>query len=179
MTDTVPTTRGPRLALPSFVPDIIARADRPFATILVAWLLCGLGAYAIVFVMDYVAPRVDTPNFDFYVGKGMFTVMMIAVITPLLETLILGAVCWILSRFLSIVPTIVFGSLIAALFHSLNTPIWGLVIWWPFLIFSTLLMVWKERSLLLGILIPTIVHGLHNLPVTLQLAYPDLIKLPV
>lgn len=170
----LPAAQGPRLALPAFVPDFLARPDRPLLVIFLSWLLCAIGAYAIVAVVSVVAPRVATPDFSFYVGKGAFTVLMIAIITPLIETLILAAICLILNLFLPALHTIILGSLIAAIFHSLQAPIWGFVIWWPFLIFSTLFLVWKQRSFALAILMPTIVHGLHNLPVTLKLAYPGL-----
>jgi len=43
------------------------------------------------------------------------------------------------------------------------------VIWWPFLIFSTLFVAWRERSLWLAFGMPMIVHGLQNLPPTLLL----------
>jgi hypothetical protein len=52
--------------------------------------------------------------------------------------------------------------------HSMAAPIWGLVIWWPFLIFSTLFVTWRERSLWLAFGIPMCVHALQNLiPATL------------
>ena len=47
--------------------------------------------------------------------------------------------------------------------HSSAAPIWGLIIWWPFLIFSTLFVVWRSRSLAAAFAVPAAVHALHNL----------------
>jgi hypothetical protein len=55
--------------------------------------------------------------------------------------------------------------------HSLVAPIWGLVIWWPFLIFSTLFVTWRSRSLALAFAIPMCVHALQNLIPALLVAY--------
>ena len=47
--------------------------------------------------------------------------------------------------------------------HSLAAPAWGLVIWWPFLIFSTLYVTWRQHSLIAGLAMPAAVHGLQNI----------------
>jgi hypothetical protein len=54
--------------------------------------------------------------------------------------------------------------------HSLAAPSWGLIIWWPFLVFSTLFVAWRGRSLALAFLIPMTVHALQNLPPALLIA---------
>ena len=55
--------------------------------------------------------------------------------------------------------------------HSAVTPMWGLVIWWPFLIFSTLFVAWRQRSLTLAFLIATLAHALQNLLPALLVAF--------
>ena len=60
-----------------------------------------------------------------------------------------------------------------AVFHSLEVPIWGLVVWWPFLVFSTLFVTWQRRSLFAAFLMPAIVHALNNLLPALSVAYPE------
>jgi len=55
--------------------------------------------------------------------------------------------------------------------HSSVAPIWGLVIWWPFLVFSTLFVTWRQRSLGLAFAIPMVVHALQNLLPSLLVAY--------
>jgi hypothetical protein len=46
--------------------------------------------------------------------------------------------------------------------HSLAAPAWGLVIWWPFLVFSTLYLSWRRRSVLAGLGIVATTHALQN-----------------
>jgi hypothetical protein len=46
--------------------------------------------------------------------------------------------------------------------HSLAAPLWGLIVWWPFLIFSIALLTWRERGLLPAIAVVTTIHGLQN-----------------
>jgi hypothetical protein len=55
--------------------------------------------------------------------------------------------------------------------HSSVAPIWGLVIWWPFLVFSTLFVTWRNRSLTLAFVIPMCVHALQNLLPAMLVAY--------
>jgi hypothetical protein len=55
--------------------------------------------------------------------------------------------------------------------HSLQAPAWGLVIWWPFLIFSTVFLVWRERSLLGAFALVSLLHALHNLLPALRLVF--------
>jgi hypothetical protein len=41
--------------------------------------------------------------------------------------------------------------------------LWGLVVWWPFLILSAIFLVWRsERGLGTAILMTTAVHALQN-----------------
>ena len=47
--------------------------------------------------------------------------------------------------------------------HSTAAPGWGLVIWWPFVIFSTLFLTWRKRSTLAAIGMATAAHAAHNL----------------
>jgi hypothetical protein len=44
------------------------------------------------------------------------------------------------------------------------------VIWWPFLVFSTLFVTWRDRSLWLAFALPMCVHALQNLPPALLIA---------
>jgi hypothetical protein len=82
---------------------------------------------------------------------------------PVVETLIMGAVLLFLLLFLSPTAAIILSAIGWGIAHSLVAPMWGLVIWWPFLIFSTLFVAWRSRSLALAFAIPALVHALQNL----------------
>lgn len=154
------------------LPRPIREARRPALALAISWMLTFGGAMLIATLLSYVVPASKQPDFSPYLGKGMFTVIIVAVITPLLETLIMAAFCALLLRFVRPTWAIFISALAWGLMHSSQAPIWGLVIFWPFLIFSTLFVVWKQRSLAWGIMMPFLAHFLHNLLPTIAMAYP-------
>jgi membrane protease YdiL (CAAX protease family) len=88
---------------------------------------------------------------------------LLVVFAPIVETLIMGAVLLLLERLFGFLPALLLSAIAWGLAHSLQAPAWGLVIWWPFLIFSLTFLVWRRRSLLLAFAMPAAVHGLQNL----------------
>ena len=88
---------------------------------------------------------------------------LLVVFAPVVETLIMGSVLLILERLFGFVHAVFLSALGWGIAHSLQAAAWGLVIWWPFLIFSTVFLVWKRRSLLAAFAVPMLVHGLQNL----------------
>jgi hypothetical protein len=92
------------------------------------------------------------------------------VFAPAVETLIMGAVLLILLLFLPRPAAIIVSAAGWGVAHSLVAPIWGVVIWWPFLVFSTLFVAWRRRSLMLAFLLPMCVHALQNLLPALTIA---------
>jgi hypothetical protein len=88
--------------------------------------------------------------------------VLLALFSPILETLIMAGVLSILLRVISPTAAILASAVGWGIAHSLAAPSWGLVIWWPFLVFSTLFTVWRDRSLWLALAIPAAVHMLQN-----------------
>jgi membrane protease YdiL (CAAX protease family) len=108
--------------------------------------------------------------------SGATALFLLVVFAPVVETLIMGGVLLILLRLFSPAVAVILSSLGWGIAHSMGAPTWGLVIWWPFLIFSTLFVTWRSRGLLAAFAVPAIAHGLHNLPSAFLVAYhPDLI----
>lgn len=144
-----------------------------------AWLvlpLCALltlgGAALIAYLLAAILPPQVPPDFSLFFGKGLLAVFALAIATPFVETLILAVSCSVLLRFVRPELAIFISSLGWAIAHSYQTPVWGLVIFWPFMIFSTLYVVWKQRSLMLGILMPFAAHFLHNLYPSISIGFP-------
>lgn len=106
----------------------------------------------------------------------MLTVVSLSILSPLVETLILAGTTSLLLRWMAPKSAVLLSSFGWALAHSYQAPIWGLVIWWPFIIFTTLYVVWKQRSLAWGLLMPFAVHALQNLLPAIAIGYPDLIS---
>ena len=155
-----------------FLPAPLREPRRAWLVLPLCFVLTFFGAAAIAYLLNAVLPKMDPPDFSAFVGKGYLTVFAVAVATPLVETLILAGTCSILLRFVSPGRAIFISAFGWAIAHSYQAPIWGLVIFWPFIIFSTLYVVWKQRSLGLGILMPFAAHFLHNLLPSISIGFP-------
>jgi hypothetical protein len=129
------------------------------AAILVGWPLALLPSLALSVVVNALLPQVAGPSFN---AKGPAVFALLVVVSPVLETLIMAGVLSVLLRLVSPTRAILASSVGWGIAHSLAAPSWGLVIWWPFLDFSTLFTVWRDRSLWLALAIPAAVHMLQN-----------------
>jgi hypothetical protein len=158
-----------------FLPAPLREPRRAWLVLPLCLVLTLAGAAAIASVLNLLLPKLDQPDFSAFVGKRFLAVFALAVATPLVETLILAATCSILLRFVRAELAILISSFGWAIAHSYQAPVWGLVIFWPFIIFSTLYVVWKQRSLTLGILMPFAAHFLHNLYPSILIGFPGLL----
>ena len=146
--------------LPRVLPSRLFRPESPASYLAVAWLLTFLPALVLSGLISLVAGEVEPPAFPF----GSWTVFFLVVVfAPVTETLIMGTVLLVLRRFLPPAAAILLSAAGWGIAHSLQAPAWGLVIWWPFLIFSTVFLVWRERGLFAAFALVSVLHGLHNL----------------
>jgi hypothetical protein len=151
----------------TYLPRPILRPASPIAALGAAWLTTFIPSIALAAVIGLLAPDVPQPEFNV---SGPTAVFLLAVFAPVLETLIMGTVLLVLLRLFSPTVAILLSSMGWGIAHSLAAPTWGLVIWWPFLVFSTLFVVWRQRSLLAAFALPAVAHGLHNFPTALLVA---------
>jgi hypothetical protein len=114
-----------------------------------------------------ILPNAQPPEFHVSGGLAIFALV---IFSPVIETLIMGSVLLVLLRFVPPIAAIVLSAAGWGIAHSMAAPAWGLVIWWPFLVFSTLFVTWRDRSLLLAFALPMCVHALQNLPPALLIA---------
>ena len=175
MTETsVSQATAPRRHFPAFVPGFLTVARRPLVTIVGAYLLTILGSLMLATIVRAVMPSGEAPDFSEIAALGPGVVIFSLVIfAPVVETLIMGAVLMILQLFMRPGYAIVVSAAGWALAHSLQATVWGMVIWWPFLIFSLLFVVWRERSIWLAFLMPMIVHAMQNSLPALMVAFPE------
>ena len=111
-------------------------------------------------VVSSLLPRVAGPTFPV---NGVSTLLLLVVFAPLIETLIMAAALEILLLLLPARLAIAASAVGWGLAHSWAAPAWGLVIWWPFLIFSTLYVTWRGQGRVLAMGIVFAVHALNNL----------------
>ena len=152
------------------IPSALAEPRRPLRAILTAWILCVAGSLALSALSAFILPDLATPQFP-KVSAGLLLFMLVF-FAPFVETLIMAAAIEVMLR-LRIPPpaAIVLSSLGWGVAHSLQAAAWGLVIWWPFLIFSTLYVVWRQRGFWAGVGVAAATHALQNLGPGLVVAY--------
>jgi len=154
----VPAVARPPLL--RFLPERLFRPERPLTYVPLAWVLTLVPSLLLSVVASKLVPESGPAFKGVPPGLLLFSVVVFA---PVVETLIMGTVLLILERFLGFLPAVLLSSVGWGVAHSLQAPAWGLVIWWPFLIFSTVFLVWKQRSLGLAFLLPMLIHALQNL----------------
>ncbi len=113
-------------------------------------------------------PEAAAPEFKV---EGAAALFLLVVFAPFVETLMMGALLLVLLRIANPTAAVLISAAVWGAAHSWMAPIWGLVIWWPFLIFSTLFVVWRPRSLALALLMATSAHALQNLVPALLIAF--------
>jgi hypothetical protein len=158
-------------SLLGFLPNAIREPRRPLTALAVGWLLTFPVSIAMAAVVSLLVPDAAKPEFNV---SGLTALFLLAVFAPVIETLIMGGVLLILLRFVSPAAAVLLSSFGWGVAHSIGAPTWGLVIWWPFLIFSTLFVTWRSRGLPAAFAMPAMAHALHNLPSAILVAYTDL-----
>ncbi len=143
----------------SFLPRVLLEPRRPLLALSVAWATAFVPSLALVAATTVLLPDVGRPQFP--VGDASF-LWAIIIVAPLLETLIMGAVLLLLRLFLSPTAAVLVSAFAWGVAHSALAPVWGLVVWWPFLVFSTMFLTWRSRSLLAAVAMAAATHALHN-----------------
>lgn len=149
--------RGPL----AFLPELLFRSDRPLLTLPLAWALSLAGSLLLGMAIAYIAPGAETP--DLGGAPALVVLVGVALLAPLIESLIMGGVLDLLLRWMRAWQAVLVSAAGWGVAHSLSTPSWGLVIWWPFLIFSTIFVTWRPRGFWVAVLAAALVHGLQNL----------------
>lgn len=93
-------------------------------------------------------------------------------IGPVIETLMMVFVFFILRFFLKTRVTLVAASaIIWALLHSLSDWSWGLLIFWPFCVFSFTFLFWDQKRRTKALLMTMVLHAMFNAVGALNLLF--------
>nr|WP_314444816.1 CPBP family glutamic-type intramembrane protease [uncultured Sphingomonas sp.] len=153
-----PVAQQPRLL--AFLPRALFTPQQPGRYVAVAWACAFLPSLLLSALASQLLPDA-APAFP--VVDPRLLLFLLVIFAPVIETLIMGTVLLILQRIVGFVPAVIISAVGWGVAHSLQAAAWGLVIWWPFLIFSITFLTWQRRSLALAFAMPMIVHGLQNL----------------
>ena len=157
-----------------FFPAPLREPRRAWLAIPIAWLLSFLGSLVLAMVVHWLAP--DARSVEIPKLPAWLIILAFAILSPLIESILMGLGLKLLMRFMSPGVAILVSAVCWGIFHSLQIPVWGLAIWWPFLIFSTLFVVWQQRGFWTGVGVAAATHCLQNLGPSLAIAYPHLFK---
>jgi len=152
----VPASQLHRRLLPSFLFDT---GQPKLAYIAKAWLLAFLPSAALAVLVSSLAESPPAPDFG---GTGPVVFGLLVLFAPVLETFLMVPPLLLMNRFLGPAPAIAGSSLLWGALHSWQVPLWGLIVWWPFLIFSAILLAWREKSLATAMVMVIAVHALQN-----------------
>lgn len=105
-------------------------------SVLVAFLLGAIG----------LADEGAMPQFD-PKSNAVLLFVLLVIVSPLLETLVLGLGLWLLSfATRNLLHQALASCILWAVLHSLAAPLWGLTIVWPFFVFSCAYLAWRRKS---------------------------------
>jgi hypothetical protein len=152
-----------------FLPAPVREPRRAWLAILTGFALSFAGSVMLALLTSQLAPDLAKP--DFKGLSGMTAILLLVVFSPLVETMIMGGVLVILQRFLGPAASVITSALLWGGLHSVGAMSWGLAIWWPFLIFSTLFVVWRQRGFWIAIGVAAATHALQNLGPGLAVAF--------
>ena len=149
-----------RPAYLAFLPAFLFRTDHVKARYLLrAWLLAFVPSIILSWLVAMALPAAEGPPL---VIDGAAAVAIVVLFAPFVETLIMVPPLLLLNRLLGPGPAVLGSAIGWGIAHSLAAPIWGLVIWWPFLILSIAMLTWRQQGLVTAILMVFAIHALQN-----------------
>lgn len=151
-----------------FLPSPLREPRRAWLAILLGAAMTIAGSLLLALASQAIAPNLPTPTFPM---RGPIALFLLVVFAPLLETLIMAGFLLLFLRFLPPAGAIVLSAAGWGAAHSFEALGWGLVIWWPFLIFSTLFVVWRQRGFWAGAGVAAATHALQNLAPAIKVAF--------
>lgn len=151
-----------------FMPPMLREPRRAWLAIPIGWALSIAGSLALAAIFSVLMPQLKGPDFPM---KGWGALFALVIFAPFFETLIMAGLIWLFERLLPTAGAIVASAIVWGIFHSTQALGWGLVIWWPFLIFSTLYVVWRQHGFWAGIGVAATTHALQNLGPGLVVAF--------
>jgi len=136
-----------RMALLSLVPSL-----------LISGLVVASGAFS------EAGPPFQKPELGSPISVAVMTFLLVVVFSPIVETLLMSLGIGLMSLFSKRkVFVAVLSAILWACIHSLASPAWGLVVCWPFFVFSCAYLAWRPKSWFRGVWVALCIHVLQNL----------------
>lgn len=144
-------------------PEFFFRTDVPAWKYVIRMTIVSLVPTFLLSVVLAAAGILTEENTPVFEGPPAVLLIGIVVVSPVVETLLMAGFIWFLRFFIRRPVRLAIASCaIWALLHSLMAPLWGLVIAWPFFVFSCAYLAWRDVSWGKAILVAAGIHALHN-----------------
>lgn len=139
--------------------------DRPAVAryVVRAFLYSFVPALSVAAILNHLVPGIFELATPYRSGTPLdsFAVVMLA---PLVETALMFPIIAILQRLLGTKWLIVaLSATLWALLHGLVNVGWGLITFWPFVVFSSAFLAWRRHGIWPTFAITASIHILHNL----------------
>lgn len=146
----------------SFLPRFLFAEGRAPAYFAKAWLVTVVPSLALALLVSRIVPEAETPFGEAVGISAPIMFALLVVVGPFLETLIMAAVASVLNRFAGPACAAIGSAVLWGLAHSALVSLWGLVVWWPFLILTIVYLTWRPRGFWFAVGMATSIHGLQN-----------------
>lgn len=104
-------------------------------------------------------------------GPAITAILGVLILSPWLETLLMWPILWLLQKFMeNNVAVAATSAAVWGVLHSLSAPFWGIVIVWPFFVFSLCFLEWRRISIRKAILATGLTHTCQNILPAMALA---------
>lgn len=115
----------------------------------------------LAFILLSIFPEAQEPE---YSTIGVSAYFGAVIFSPLVETLLLWGIILIISNFIKSTWGIaILSAFICGVFHSLLAPMWGVIIFWSFVVFSISFIEWRKISKKSAFFITMSIHMCQNL----------------
>lgn len=148
------------------LPRALRQPGSAWRSILTGWAVAIVPSLLLSALLAALRPDLGRPAFQ---AHGPLLFFLLVIFSPLVETMIMAGALELLLRVVAPATAVLVSAIGWGIAHSLAAPAWGLVIWWGFLVFSTLYVAWRGRGRLAAIGVVATVHGLENLGPALTL----------
>lgn len=141
-----------------------------WAYVLKAVLISVVPAFVFSLLLYWLYPDAETPQLD-----DTFAVMLLKVVilSPVAETFMLWGGIYVIGKFVqSTWHLALISALCWALLHSWQVPLWGLTIFWSFVVFSIAFIEWTKQSKREAFLVAMAIHMCQNF-LAICLSYLD------
>jgi len=152
----------------AFLPHLLFRPTRPAYYVATALAFSLAGSVLLSAAANALWPRLEGPAFPVSGVPFLFAVVVFA---PVVETAILAGVLEILCRLLSPWAAVLLSAAGWGIAHSSAAPAWGLVIWWPFILFSLAYLIWRQRSFAAAYGVALAIHAAQNAVAAIPTAF--------